>query len=113
MKPTIVKDVPYFSKKPNRSSPVKLAGVTIKGMNYVFVVPSKAVKAVRFYVDDPKRKKRPYRIDKLKPFDLVGGTPTAALPFRANPLKVGTHKLTVVFVWKAGGSKVATWKFYR
>ena len=97
----------------NRANAKKLSKQKVKSNIYVFVKPSRSVLYAAWYLDDPKHKKKAYKIARYSPYDMVGKKGSHALAFHVFGLKKGTHKLTVVLHWKAGGSKTYTISFTR
>ncbi|HTY71447.1 MAG TPA: hypothetical protein VMI11_03375 [Actinomycetes bacterium] len=90
------------SSSPTRGAARALQGATLTGGAYVFVGPTTHVRSVAFYVDDTHRTKAPRRIDTSAPFDLVGGTSTAARPLWTSALREGTHHLTALVTTTRG-----------
>lgn len=83
------------SHRADRKFAVTLAGRRlIAGSSvYVFARPPAHTRAVKFWLDDPKRLRKPRRVDSAAPFDLIGNSGTAALPYRP---KRGTHTVTIL-----------------
>jgi hypothetical protein len=94
-----------FSAAPDRSAPHALAGSSLLGNVYVFVdKPPGAVRA-RFFLDDPTGSGKAFHIDRRPPFDLAGGTATAALPLNTRLLADGTHIVTAVLTPRGGKTR--------
>jgi hypothetical protein len=101
-----------FSYQADRSGPVALNGATVSGPVYVFTAPDRATTTrVRFYVDDIGRVRSPYRTESNPPYDLGGGSVTAASPFQTTSLTNGSHTLTAVVDDSASTAEVVTATF--
>ncbi|HEY7704950.1 MAG TPA: hypothetical protein VID03_09010 [Acidimicrobiia bacterium] len=95
------------SSSPNRSSPSNLAGKVVLGKMYVFAFTDTAkVTSVDFWVDDPNRAKPRVRRDTAAPYDLKGGTGSAAIPYDTVILAEGVHTVTARFNYGNGPSVV-------
>jgi hypothetical protein len=57
---------------------------------------------VSFYLDDPTRSKTPKSVELSSPWDLMGGSTTAANPWDTATIAAGTHTMTVAVVTSAG-----------
>lgn len=80
----------------NRSSPVPLAGQTVDGNIYVFVIPETDITQVRFFLDDPVMAGTPQQVENRGPYDFAGTAPNdTALPFNTSVLTDGEHIITV------------------
>ena len=95
-----------FSTSSNRSGAASLAGRTVAGNIYVFTGPDTNVSEVRFYVDDPNRTGSPSRTESNAPFDLKGGTVTAANPYDTTDLSEGSHTITAALLRTDGATEV-------
>lgn len=85
-----------------------MAGSTLIGDVFVFVVSDKAVKEVRFHLDDPNFAGTPIKIEKGAPYDLAGtAADRTAKPFNVDQLTPGTHTLTTR-TFLTDGSAVTT-----
>ena len=73
--------------------------------------PSKQISYAKWYLDDPKRKKKAYRLVRITPFDLVGSKGRLAIPFKVGHLKKGKHTMSVLLRWHSGGYRVYTVTF--
>ncbi len=83
------------STNADRSNPVGLAGVTLKGNAYVFVKRAN-VTGVKFYVDDPSLSS-PVSVEAFTPFDLARtAADGTAYPFDTTKLNDGAHTVTAV-----------------
>jgi hypothetical protein len=85
-----------------RTSARALDGATLKGAAYVFLTPTTHVARVTYWVDDTHRTRTPRHSDSLAPFDLVGGTTSAARPLWTSTLAEGTHHLTAQVTTRGG-----------
>jgi hypothetical protein len=83
------------SETSNRAAPATLAGTDLVGEAFIFVTPETHVARVSFYLDDPARSSAD-RVDTGAPFDLVGGTASAAQPLDVDELDAGDHELAVL-----------------
>lgn len=92
-----------FSTSSSRSNSLTLAGATlVPTQYYIFATVSTAASQVVFYVDDPTASGSPYHVETWAPWDLAGGSTTAANPVKASSLGLGGHTLTVVVTTAAG-----------
>jgi hypothetical protein len=89
----------------DRRDPVPLDGETVRGAMRVFVSPETGIDRVRFYVDDPERRGTPHQTENNPPFDLAGGSVTAARAFDTAVLEVGQHVITAE-IRRTGGAVV-------
>jgi hypothetical protein len=113
-KPVLPANTPLFSKYSSRAKAKKLNKQKVSGYIYVFVRPSKKVSYAAWYIDDPKHKKKYYKLVRVTPYDLVGHKGRLALAFRVSShVKVGRHTLSVLLRWKTGGYTVYTARFTR
>ncbi|MDQ3858089.1 MAG: choice-of-anchor D domain-containing protein, partial [Actinomycetota bacterium] len=96
-----------LSSRPDRSSPVALAGTTASNAIYVFVQPQSGVSRVRFYLDDPEQSGSPRQTEALAPYDF-GGTAAdgTAKPFDTESVADGPHTITAAVDLSAGGTDV-------
>jgi Fibronectin type III domain len=95
----------------DRSASHPLSGHKLTGAVFVFVTPTTNIKSVAFYVDDSKRRHKPRTVDKAKPFDLKGGTSTAATPWFTTALRDGKHTITAVLTPTTGHASVISSTF--
>lgn len=102
----------FASASPDRSAPAALAGQSLKGNAYVFVLPEAGATQVRFWVDRPSMTGTPYKTEKNAPWDLAGGkSDGTALPFDTTKLADGPHTVTAAVDVSGGGTEVATAEF--
>jgi hypothetical protein len=87
-----------LSASPDGSAPSALAGQTVSGGIYVFLLPASGVTQVRFAVDGVL-----LRTESVAPFSLGGDTGGAANPFDTRTLANGLHTLTAA-VDRSGGT---------
>ena len=90
----------------DRAASHALASSKLRGAEYVFVDPATSVKSVAFYIDDPKRVHKASRVDSTQPYDLRGGSSTAATAWNTANLKDGKHTVTAVVTTTAGHKSV-------
>ena len=95
----------------DRAASHALASSKLRGAEYVFVDPATSVKSVAFYIDDPKRVHKASRVDSTQPYDLRGGSSTAATAWNTANLKDGKHTVTAVVTTTAGHKSVVTSAF--
>jgi acid phosphatase type 7 len=100
-----------MSKFSNRSSPVSLEGQTVSGNIYVFVIPETGASQVRFFIDNPSATGTPYWTENNPPWDLAGGTVSAANPYNTANLSNGTHSITASITRSTGGTVLTTATF--
>lgn len=89
-----------------------LNGMKVGDRIYMFANVGSA-KQVAFYLDDPQRSRTPTHVEYTAPWDFVGGSSQAALPFDTAKLASGTHTLTVVTTTSTGATKTNTATFVR
>jgi hypothetical protein len=99
--------VSWFS---DRRDDGALDGIRVNGRVYVFVRTADDATRVRFYLDDTDRSGSPMATETYAPFDLMGGTASAASPLDTSTLSGGTHTMTVV-IDRPSGSTVSTATF--
>ncbi len=96
----------------DRTASLALSGATLTGPVYVVTTPDRAgTSKVLFYVDDPGRTKAAYHQENTAPYDLVGGTVTAATPFSSATLANGTHTITVAVYPATGPPEIVSATF--
>eukprot|EP00996_Jenningsia_fusiforme_P001375 NODE_2260_length_1248_cov_76.864053_g2059_i0.p1 GENE.NODE_2260_length_1248_cov_76.864053_g2059_i0~~NODE_2260_length_1248_cov_76.864053_g2059_i0.p1 ORF type:complete len:364 (-),score=40.99 NODE_2260_length_1248_cov_76.864053_g2059_i0:89-1180(-) len=94
---------PYvaFSRNADRTSSQPVEGAQVQGTIYVFVHASpeeeSLIASVTFNLDGVD-----FRRERRAPFDLVGGSQSAANPFDASTLSAGVHTLRTKIVFEAG-----------
>jgi hypothetical protein len=92
------------SDHPDRINALPLAGATIGGALYAFVIPDGPIQQVRFYVDDPTLARSPARIEGKAPYDLAGtAVDQTAQPYDVARLATGIHTVSAA-VDRAGAS---------
>ncbi|WP_111766856.1 kelch repeat-containing protein [Nakamurella deserti] len=77
-----------------RSPSSTLSGATVRGPVHVFLPATAGVTAVRFWLDDPAMAGAPRQIERTAPYDLAGGTDTAATPLSTTSLTEGSHTVS-------------------
>jgi hypothetical protein len=81
---TLAPTTPYsllVSATADRAAPVPLEGRTLSTSSYVFVGPETGAQSVAFYLDNPAATGTPTRTENAAPFDYMGGTAAAAVPW--------------------------------
>jgi hypothetical protein len=92
-----------LSLSPDRSSAVFLGSSTVEGEIYVFVMNSRTLAKVEFYLDDRWQTRPPTGIDMTPPFDLAGTADDGtARPYDTTKLVDGLHRLQAVLTWSNG-----------
>jgi hypothetical protein len=100
------------SSTPDRAAPVPLRGRAVVGQIYVFLRGAEGARAVRYYLDDPGRRKRPRRVARAKPFDFVGRNARGqARPLSTTGLAGGAHTVTAVVDLRTGVSTIVQARF--
>jgi hypothetical protein len=95
------------SLKPERSPARPLTGAQLVGSIYVFADVAAATKRVRFFVDDPRMERRPFRIVARPPFDLAGHDRAGrARPFDTSRLSHGNHTITAAVDLQEGTTRI-------
>ncbi|MDP8928126.1 MAG: Ig-like domain-containing protein [Actinomycetota bacterium] len=89
----------------NLSDPQPLAGSTVSDDIYVFTSRRRGVLHVKFYVDDPRRQRRPHTVDYTAPFVLGRDG------FDSSRLSDGSHKVTAALKLGRRDWKVVTSRF--
>ncbi|MEO6713250.1 MAG: kelch repeat-containing protein [Mycobacteriales bacterium] len=84
------------STSATRSPATSLAGATLSGNAYVFVAPEAGISKVSFWLDDPTRAGGARHVEGWAPWDFVGGSAAAALPFDTRSLSNGQHRITAL-----------------
>lgn len=101
------------SKRSTRAKAQLLSNRTLPTQAFVFVAARSPIVRVAFYIDDPQRRRRPFRIDSEGPFDLAGGSSRIARAFPAAQLRPGKHRMTVAVRLADGRLAVAHTTFFR
>ncbi|BEP13263.1 hypothetical protein acdb102_15740 [Acidothermaceae bacterium B102] len=78
-----------------RTNPVMLFASTVTGSAYIFLADATGTSQVKFFLDKASTA-TPTSTDSAVPWDLEGGTATAATPLATGSLSKGSHQLTVV-----------------
>ena len=94
------------SLQPDRSAPVALDGATLGGPAYVFVQPETGLKRVRFHLDGAL-----VQTDRKAPWDLQGGSATAATAFDFGTLTPGAHEVAAELLLSNGSTQTASARF--
>jgi hypothetical protein len=95
------------SLSPDRAQPVQLHRARLDGKVYVFVRDSGNLRRVEFYVDDPRRRKPPLRVETRRPFDFAGTASTGrAIGFDTTRLTDGRHRITALLRWSNGRTSI-------
>ncbi len=100
-----------LSASADRRDPVPLNGASVGDEMRVFVSPETGIDRVRFYVDDPERRRTPHRTENNPPFDLGGGSVDTARAFDTASLGVGRHLITAEIRRTSGAVVVVTAPF--
>ncbi len=100
-----------FSTSSDRSNAQPLQGQNVYGNVYVFTSPDTNVSTVSFYIDDPNIINSPYRVEKTAPYDLNGGTISAASPYNTLLLADGQHSIIAVIKLIDGSAQKITANF--
>ena len=100
-----------LSSAPNRSNAGPLEGAQVSGDIYVFAVPAASIDRVTYWVDDTSMSGPPAQVENFAPFDLNGGSSSAANPLDTSQLGVGTHTVTALLEPLSGSSQVITATF--
>ena len=93
-----------------RTNPVMLFASTVTGPAYIFVADAPGTAKVAFYLDRATTA-TPTSTDTALPWDLQGGSTTAANALAAGTLKAGSHQLSVVATLTNGSRTSATVSF--
>lgn len=96
-----------YSLSPDRRNPLPLQGASVSGPIYPFLAPASGVRGVAYWMDDPTRMGRPFRVTRQPPFD-VGGTDGSGVPrpFDTSALAGGPHTLTFLAMSGTGQETV-------
>ena len=78
-----------YSAESNRSNELSLNGSSLNGDVYIFLSPEQEVSNVNFYINQLDA--TPDHTETVAPFDFIGGTVAAALPFDTDSLATGQH----------------------
>ena len=95
----------------DRSGASNLDGATVAGNIHVFTAPDAGVSQVAFWLDDPGMTVAPTRVEKGAPFDLAGGTTSAANPLDTTKLPDGQHSITAKLTLADGATSVINGAF--
>ena len=103
------------SSHDDRSGSVPLDHTTVPAPAFAFLeVPSvTAVESVEFFLDDPRMRRAPFRVERSAPFDVGGGAASGeALPWDVSALAPGsTHQLTHRTTTSTGRTLLGTASF--
>jgi len=99
------------SASADRTPASLLDGQAIDGNVFIFVAPEAGVTRVSFHLDDPLAIGAPFRVEKSAPFDLAGGTASAASPFDSTSLADGPHSITAHIDFTGGVQEIRTANF--
>jgi hypothetical protein len=102
----------FCSSLSDRSASALLDGNVIRGDVFVFVLPEKDIRSVAFHLDDPRFEGKPVNTESRAPFDLMGGTETAAQPFDSLSLRDGPHSISARISLESG-TKVELWAVFQ
>jgi hypothetical protein len=81
-------------------------------LGYIFVAGANGARLVRFYLDDPGRRRPPLRVDDRPPFDLAGSRGDGrARPFDLRRLTQGAHTLVAVIERRGRPAQVLRARF--
>lgn len=102
-----------FSISPERTSPAVLNGALISGNVYIFVAPSKEVRQVRFYLDDPTMLNPPIRLERFESYDFSGTDQKTgkAYPYDTARLEPGDHTISSQIEFRDGSLEIAQASF--
>ncbi|MFN8076567.1 MAG: glycoside hydrolase family 16 protein [Kineosporiaceae bacterium] len=100
-----------LSSSPTRTPYSPLAGATVGNTAYVTAVPNNTVNAVYFWLDDTAMRGNPLWVERVGPYDLMGGSVTNAAPVDWSALSSGTHTLTTRTIWPDGIGTVTSATF--
>ena len=97
-----------LDRDPDRIGSTDLSGATVAGNIYVFLGGDvNGVQQVEFRVDN-----RTVSIDRSAPWDLVGGTASAARPFDTTTLANGSHSVSAIVTYSSGQAASVTDSFF-
>lgn len=100
------------STKSDRSGAINLEGATASGNIYAFTSPdTSGISQVAFYLDDPNMTGTPKQVEKLTPYDFVGGSTSTANPFDTTKVSDGSHTITAKVTLSDGTTKTASASF--
>ncbi len=96
-----------YSRTADRRDPFRVQGASFQSSAsiYPFLSISGSFVRVQFWLDDPTLARAPIRTELAAPYDLAGGTVTAANPYSLVQLASGTHSLSAVAT-RADGTTV-------
>lgn len=95
----------------NRAAPINLDGAIIKGNAFAFTSPATGVKTVSFWLDDPTHAGPATHTETTAPYDLAGGSATAAIAWDSTKVADGTHTLTQIVTPTTGAVQTTTATF--
>jgi len=82
------------SSSADRSASASLSGATVRGSVYAFLPPPADVAQVAFFLDDEDMSGAPRQVERTSPYDVAGGSSSAAAPLDTRGLSEGSHTLT-------------------
>ncbi|MDN4473492.1 Kelch repeat-containing protein [Demequina zhanjiangensis] len=94
------------SESSNRAAAIALDGSTLSGAAYVFTGPDTGVSGVEFWIDDPTMSGSPDKTEGAAPYDLAGGSSSAATAWNTATVADGPHTVTALVTLTGGGSTV-------
>jgi hypothetical protein len=98
----------------DRSNARLLHGDYLNGKVAIFTNNPSRIRSVAFYLDDPKMKTRPRRVDGRRPFDFAGTAVSGrAKMFDTSDLTAGRHLVTAKAVLTDGAQVVKSAVFYK
>ena len=89
------------SDRTNLSDARPLQDAELEGDVFMFLSRRRGVRAVRFHIDDPQRARRPFMVDRSRPYELVAGK-----PFDTSELDDGRHTLTAEVLLREGKPRI-------
>jgi len=106
-KPPILDPTKLFvSPLVTRRAARPLRGAHLRGKVFVFLPGNSEMKRVRFYLDDPKQRRRPVLIAASAPFDLGGRVGAdKPLPIDVTRLTPGKHNVTAMIEYRTGNER--------
>lgn len=73
----------------------------MSGIIYAFIDPNDNVGEASFFLDNQAKA---FRVEKVAPFDIGGGSVAEALPYNTKAISDGTHTITADLILKTGGA---------
>jgi hypothetical protein len=107
------RSAPLVSTSRTRAAPRPLSGATVKGSVAIFVPARPEIARVEWYLDDPRRTRKPRLVDRLGPFDFNGTARNGtAVFFSTKTLNDGRHTVTAKVVRRDGKTEYASANFF-